>query len=196
MRKFVPPLLAVMFALAVGCARAEIVNIDFSTLPAETIVTNQFESQGVRFFGFGNSVFVGSVWYVNGLSFLGLTHAITDPHPGALNGIVAIFDDPIVQLGFNVHGTRIGASVTVNEYSAIGDLLGTSYFYAADFYKGAFQKVFASPVSRIEILSSEPNQTPVGIRLLEFEVAAVPEPGTLTLIALGLAGLGWSRRKQ
>jgi len=45
-------------------------------------------------------------------------------------------------------------------------------------------------------VSSLDGGQPLAKTSIDIRVGAVPEPGVLVLFALGLAGLGWSRRKN
>lgn len=188
------------FALAFlshgSSASATVIEVDFSSLPSGTVITNQFDDLGVQFTGWGNPVFVGGVFFGSGRSVAGLTHSIVGPFPGDVNGIRIFFVEPVSYLSFEVHANRIGASARVLAYSYDHQLLQSDYFYAPDYYKGHYEQSFTTPVSRIDLLSSEPNQTPVGLREFEFEVSTVPEPASLALVAIGLAGLGSTRKKK
>jgi len=181
-----------------GLATASIITIDFQTypdgtpIPGNTVITDQFSSQGVIFRGYDNPVFAGAVFF-DARSKRGLTHSIVNPFPWGRNGIIAFFDTPISYLSVDIHAGRIGAIVNMELIDIDGYLIDTLSFSASNFYKGHFEQMLSEPIRQINWISSIPYDDRVGISSLSFQ--QIPEPTTLALMTLGLAGIGWKRRK-
>lgn len=106
------------FAL-VSSAHSSMTLIDFTAFPVGTVITSQFEPQGVIF---GGPAFVGGVFYGDGRSFTGLA---------SYSGIAAFFTRPVDQLSFEVHANRIGSEATVYTFLSNGGVR-TDYFNAAN----------------------------------------------------------------
>ena len=155
-------------------------------------ITDQYEPLGIRFRGFSNPVFIGAVFEGSGRSYVGLTHSITNPTPGSVHGIRGLFSKPVSYLALDIHANRIGATADLTLFFSDASVQ-TLVFRASDFLKGRLQRTFDIPITEFHLVSSEPDQTPVGIRNLEFH--PIPEPTTLALITLGLAGIRFSSKK-
>lgn len=182
-----------------GTASAVPITVDFRALPDGTPTTNQmritdqYEPLGIRFRGFSNPVFTGAVFEGSGRSHVGLTHSITNPTPASVHGIRGLFSKPVGYLALDLHANRIGATADLTLFFSDASVQ-TLVFRADDFLKGKLQRTFDIPITEFHLVSSEPDQTPVGIRNLEF--SPIPEPSTLALMALGIAGIGYSTRRK
>jgi hypothetical protein len=73
---------------------------------------------------------------------------------------------------------------------SVGSDLGDSVYYIADTGAGSNNGVFS------EGPSTNPNNDLTGYEIEAEFSAATPEPGTFGLIALGIAGFAFARRKR
>lgn len=180
-----------------AAAHAEIVHLDFNSLKGGESVTTQFAPLGISFTGFNNPVVIGGTYGpVGNNSYLGLIGEVANPLPNSLNGIVGIFDQPAYFISFNANAMRIGSSVTVNAFTSDGTLLLSQSFFRADFYKGTFTESFDVGVGRLTMVASDPTFTEVGLNEFHFSSTPIPEPGTTSLLAIGLVGLVAAKRRR
>lgn len=170
--------------------------IDFDSLLSGTPITNQYSGLGVTFIG---SPFLADPFpatTVNGTMSAANHEPINNP-------ITALFTSLQNRVGM-MFGTPIGQVTTVQIDVFLGALLvdSATFLSGGTLPGGNVPTVFgglevAGGFDRVEFRSLTGNLA-FQIDDFRFEAAGarVPEPATLTLLVLGLAGLAASRRRR
>ena len=163
----------------------------------------QFTDVGSQIPGltFTNALVLTAGTSLNDLEFP--PHSRTDVIFDSAPGITVTFDSPIS--AFSVYVTYV-VPVTLSAYDAGNNLLGTvTSLYLANYASsglGAPNELFqiAAPgISYVTLMGDPQFGGSFVADDLTYTADAVPEPASLTLLGIGLAGLGarrWRQRKQ
>jgi hypothetical protein len=188
------PLFALIFSTSGNVAA---VLIDFDTAPLGPIAVGQFAGLGVTF---GNtSVFSQAPFFTSS------PNSIISTSGGVLFGIpdavTASFASPVTSVG--IQGINIGFNgLELDAFDAANVLVGSAVVFGTTeggTAGGGAGEIFGLSVSgagithvRIYQVFTTFNDT---IVLDDFQFAA-PEPATLLLLGLGLAGMAFNRRQR
>ncbi|PCI67748.1 MAG: hypothetical protein COB26_09125 [Piscirickettsiaceae bacterium] len=183
--------------LFAGVANATM--IDFDTLPgggalaANSILTNQYSSFGVIFSATENSSTVSSAVIntftpISGNYWANTTSGSFGPRHDELS---IMFDNAAENISWltQSYGNSL---ITFNAYDNASNLL-ESITATGDWVSTSFA---SSGIYRIDALQPS-DAWGWGLENLSFDSSvSVPEPASIALLGLGLAGIGFSRRKK
>jgi hypothetical protein len=187
--------LAVLAATVSSRAEAQSINFDGTSAPcifaSTSPLTNLYAaSLGVTFGGGGAILNQCGSFGINARS--GTDFWAFNTNTYATGPAKIEFLNPITVFSIWASGGDLFNRFTLRAFNGAAFVGSTSTDVAANSYREL--SFSAASITGIEI-SSNPDQTYV-FDDLSFQTSAVPEPGTLALLATGLAGIAARRRKK
>ena len=172
-----------------------------AAISGSTITLEQFNGGAQNFSDNSTGNIAGSITVdINGsgisnnITATGIFNMEPDSSPPDLSNIDFNFSSPIIGFGFtNLNGVRAdgyGVRVQFDGFSSaeFGSIVGSNSAPFLGFVSNA-------PFSSINFFTTGFNDVWLFDDLVYASVS-VPTPATLGLLGLGIAGLGWSRRKK
>ena len=173
-------------ALCASTANATLINFD-GFAPGSVQVVGSFDALGVRF---NQDLLIGCG--CGDLPSSPPNTALSNAPGDFAGNITGFFLGPVTTVDFiSVFAGDVGGdidTVTLNGYDAFNILVASDTFTAT---AAQTLSISAAGMVRFEILQSGR----IAIDDFTFNPAAVPEPSTLALIGLALAGVGAARRR-
>ncbi|HDZ37376.1 MAG TPA: PEP-CTERM sorting domain-containing protein [Marinobacter sp.] len=180
---------------------------------ASVIFQDSFDTEGtpgastLNYSSFANwTVFEGSVDLINsgnyGIDCVGNTGKCVDldgstKNAGTLNSSSIALSAGIYSLMFDISGNQRGPAADDELLVTLSGLIEENFTLSANDPWQSVVRTFTVAEDTTGFISfNHSGKDNIGIVLDNVSVSAVPEPGTLALLGLGLAGLGAARRRQ
>lgn len=196
MKKILVSLIGYVF---IGTVNAAPITIDFDDLGTGVTVGGHYSGLGVTFVDAVTNSF-GTL--PGGTAPISIFHSLSGSQPQPADPIEAIFSSSVSSVSLT--GIDVGLNgFVLSAYDAVagGSLLATDQIFGSNVGVGEFftLSLAAIGIRRVEF-SQVRNVAGDGVTFDNFvfdaDVSAVPEPGSLALLGLGLAGLCFTRKKK
>ncbi len=175
---------------------AQAVFIDFEAIPDYGTVTNQYP--GVLFSAPGSTVEVSDYGAVDWGTAAPKIACPRDDNSYCGGTLVVDFLNPASLLTFLFTGDDFAGIVGTALISDTNGLLSIMTLVGdADPFTSHLVDFSAySGITRLEVILTDEEYRLEGLGYDDFNFSTVPEPATLALLGLGLAGIGFSRKKK
>jgi hypothetical protein len=166
---------------------AEATTLTFDAYSPGTILTNEYAAQGVNFTG-DALVYTQPPYYVS--PFNGLA---------ALSSVFsALFDWDVTHVEATFLDSEGGSNVgSLSAYDVKGTLLGSVTATTPGSgvnYLGVLLQLDYPDIRRVDFLAPDDGAVVDNLTFTPSSATTIPEPGSLTLVVLGLAALGFVRK--
>ena len=183
------------FGVSLG---ANAIIIDFDGLSSSEVLDEQYASLGVHFSAYENGLAVGSI---AGTSLTGTYDTPSNVWSNCYPSICSSRAD-VLRIDFDMSvenlqwytDTAGSLQPTFNAYDIDGILLETVFATATSETVYALSSFSSSGIAAVELLQPSDNWG-YYIDTISFDVASVPEPSVLALLAIGLVGVGFTKRR-
>ena len=178
--------------LVSGSLAAQADTLDFTEVGATGVVlTIPVNLSNASLVSLTQGMFIGAPGGYGESNGLGIACGLAATNNSCAGDWRIDFLSAVSGLSFESFAASLGDSVLVSAFNGAA-LVGSSLVTADTFLD------FSSFGSITSLLFDDNNSTAAGIGFGDFlfSAAAVPEPGTLALLGLGLAGLGFARRRK
>lgn len=192
MNNLLRSLCAVLALSATVQVQAAPVLIDFEGYAAGTLITNQYAALGVNFAQ--SSI---SNYLCCGTPTSALSSSTNGGGGGGRTGYISIlFAAPAsnVSFGYANYGGETGG--TIEAFDVNNVFLESVSYTPASYANLETLNFLSSNIASILITSPSVPTYMVAIDNLSFDANAVPEPGSVALLGLGIVGLALARRRQ
>lgn len=190
---------AVIAAAGCGTAFAQTYSIDFTSLPPNTAVTNQFAD--VTFSLAGGPDSSGSPTTTagaQGTSWGGLTNTNNGGAYPTAEFLVATFDKPVTNLSFAFFDAGYNGGNAYTVYGAGDTVLASGDLSAAGGLSYTYDLGSLGGIEKLVVDNGSGGNWNwwQDMQSIQYTVSAVPEPATWTMLILGLGMIGFAARRR